>query len=260
MHDSFEVQAFGTDIRAAGSSSAACALLERCIFPSLPRQAGAGSPPDLTLWLEESAGRFELSAGDVSIGSASEAVRLAPEVVRVVDHTVIRRLDHLRAMHAAVVAFGEGALLLPGIAHAGKTTLVAELLRRGATYYSDEYALIDRQGRVHPYPQPLLLRNGRPEQIPVLPEECGSRMGSGPLPVRWIIGLVYNPEKAWKVSSVSQGETVVLLLQNTPHVWARTPDLPEMLSRTVAGAACFVGTRGEAAEAAEQILGLVEAQ
>lgn len=260
MHNSFEVQAFGTGIRAAGSSPAASALLERCIFPSLPRKAANGEAPHLALWLEEAAGKFELSAGDVSIGSATEAMRLAPEVVRVVDETVIRRLEDLRAMHAAVVAFGDRALLLPAATHSGKSSLAAELLRRGATYYSDEYALIDRQGRVHPYPRPLLLRDGRPEQIPVLPEECGSRAGIGPAPIRWIVGLRYLPGKAWHVSPVPQSEGVLLLLQNTPHVWARTPDLLETLSQAVAGAACFVGTRGEAAEAAEQILRLVEAQ
>lgn len=260
MHDSFEVQAFGTDIRAVGSSPAACALLERCIFPSLPRRAAAGKDPDLALWLEEAGGRFELSAGDISIGSAGEAVRLAPEVVRVVDETVIRRLDNLRAIHAAVVAFGDRALLLPGSAHTGKTTLTAELLRRGAIFYSDEYALIDREGLVHPYPQPLLPRNGRPEQSPVPPEEFGSHTGSGPLPIRWILGLIYRPETGWKVAPVSQSETVVLLLQNTPHVWARTPELPDILSQAVGSATCLIGTRGEAAAAADEILRLIEAE
>lgn len=258
MHNSFELRAFGTRIRAAASSSAAFTLLDRCIFPSLPRYAPDGEAPDLDLWLEESAGKFELSAAGVPIGSAAEPVRLAPELVRVVDETVIRRLNPVRAMHAAVVAFGDGALLLPASSHSGKSFLAAELLRRGAVYYSDEYALIDPQGQVHPYPRPLLVRNGTPEQKPVLPEECGSQAATAPAAVRWIIGLRYAPGNAWKIAPIPQSEGVLLLLQNTPHVWARTPDLPDTLRQAVAGAACFLGARGEASEAANQILSLVE--
>jgi hypothetical protein len=35
------------------------------------------------------------------------------------------------------------------LSYSGKTTLVSELIRAGATYYSDEYAVIDERGRVH---------------------------------------------------------------------------------------------------------------
>jgi hypothetical protein len=31
---------------------------------------------------------------------------------------------------------------------------VAELVRAGATYYSDEFAVLDSRGRVHPFPRP----------------------------------------------------------------------------------------------------------
>ena len=54
-------------------------------------------------------------------------------------------------VHAGVVAWRGRALVLPGTSFAGKTTLVAELVRAGAIYYSDEYAVLDEQGRVHPY-------------------------------------------------------------------------------------------------------------
>ena len=257
MFNSFAVQAFGTRIRAAGSSHEALALLERCIFPSFSRTSRENEEADLSLWLEQTGGRFELSAGGVAIASASEAARLAPAIVRVVDEAVIRQLKGLRALYAGVVAWNDRALLLPGPSHAGKTSLVAELLRRGATYYSDEYAVIDERGSVHPYPGPLLLRDERLDQIAVLPEECGSRAGTAPARVGWIIGLHYEPEKPWNVTAVPQSEGVLNLLQNTPHVWARTPDLLDKLQRVVETASCFSGSRGDTAAAAEEILQLV---
>ena len=48
---------------------------------------------------------------------------------------MIERLTTLRALHAGAVVWNQRALLLPGATHAGKSSLVAELLRRGATYF-----------------------------------------------------------------------------------------------------------------------------
>ncbi|MDX6558208.1 MAG: hypothetical protein QOF72_1257, partial [Blastocatellia bacterium] len=46
-------------------------------------------------------------------------------------------------VHAGVVGWNDRAILIPGLSHSGKTTLVDQLIRAGATYYSDEYAVID---------------------------------------------------------------------------------------------------------------------
>src|SRR5918997_1140655 len=61
-------------------------------------------------------------------------------------------------IHAGVVARGGRALILPGSSLSGKTTLVAALVRSGAAYYSDEFAVLDAEGRVHPYPKRLAMR------------------------------------------------------------------------------------------------------
>jgi hypothetical protein len=148
-------------------------------------------------------------------------------------------------------------LLLPGATHAGKSSLVAELLRRGATYFSDEYALIDPQGRVHPYPRPLLLRNGCPEQFPVLAGECNAPVGDAPAPVGWILSLDYQPARTWAIEAVPQSEGLLTLLRNTPHVLADLPDIVGSFQRAVAGATCYTGRRTEAKDAADEIFRLV---
>ena len=63
-------------------------------------------------------------------------------------------------LHAGVLEWKGKALVLPGISYSGKTTLVQELVRLGARFYSDEYAIIDTKGRVHPFPSPLSIREG----------------------------------------------------------------------------------------------------
>ena len=51
---------------------------------------------------------------------------------------------------AGVVGWENRAIVMPGASFAGKTTLVRAWLEAGATYYSDEFAVLDRAGRVHP--------------------------------------------------------------------------------------------------------------
>jgi hypothetical protein len=58
-------------------------------------------------------------------------------------------------VHAGVVSHHGKAMVMPAESFGGKTTLVTALVRAGAIYYSDEFAVIDRDGLVHPYAKPL---------------------------------------------------------------------------------------------------------
>jgi HprK-related kinase A len=63
-------------------------------------------------------------------------------------------------IHAAVVAKGEHAVLLPGSPGAGKSTLCAALVHQGWRLLSDEMALIDPQTcLVSPIPRPISIKN-----------------------------------------------------------------------------------------------------
>lgn len=254
----FEVQAFGCSIRAAAAERACRDVLDKSIFPSFARSAARGEP-DVLLRVEQSEERATLLVDDKVAATAADASALAAEVVRAVDEAVIGRLTGLRAVHAGAVAWAGRALLLPGGTHAGKSSLVAELLRRGATYYSDEYALIDGQGRLHAYPRPLLLRNGGPVQVAVAAQECNAPTGTAPAAVGWVVTLAYRPGCEWSVAAVPQSEGLLTLLRNTPHVLAESPEILGIFERAVAGARCYRGQRPDTAVAAEEILRLVAA-
>ena len=252
----FGVRAFGCNIRVETACLEARTILERYVLPSLPRVDSADQP-DMLVRVARVGEQLQLSVDDVVVASAGRAIDLVPALVRVVDEAVIQRLTGLRAVHAGTVVLGGRALLLPGASHAGKSSLVAELLRRGATYFSDEYALIDSEGRVHPYPRPLLLRNGCPEQFPVLAGECNAPVGDAPAPVGWILSLEYQPAGNWSVEAVPQSEGLLTLLRNTPHVLADSADMVGAFQRAVAGATCYAGRRTEAKDAADEIFRLV---
>jgi len=254
----FGVRAFGCHIAVETACLEAYSMLDRYIFPSLPRMAGdASGQPDITIRVVRTAEQFQLWVDPVMVASAANAIDLVPPLIRVVDDAVLRRLSGLRAVHAGAVSWGERALLLPGVPYAGKSSLVAELLRQGATYFSDEYALIDAEGRVHPYPRPLLLRNGSPLHHPVLPGECNATVGKAPASVGWILSLQYQPAGTWNIAAVPQSEALLTLFRNTPHVLADSPDMVGAFQRAVAGAECYAGHRTEAVHAVGQILQLV---
>lgn len=253
---SFGVHAFGCNLRLAASSAEAHAMLEQYVFPSLPRTASTGTP-DISIRVDRIASGFQLSVDDAAMASAAQPVDLVPDLIRALDDAVIQRLTTLRAVHAGTVLWEGRALLLPGMSHAGKSSLVSHLLRRGAVYLSDEYALIDSQGYVHPYPRPLLVRNGCTEQFPVLAGEYNASVGETPAPVGCIFALRYHSTGGWNIKPITQGEALLTLLRNTPHVLAESPNLVETFQRAVSGAACYVGTRGEAAHAADRILQLM---
>lgn len=87
---------------------------------------------------------------------------------------VAERAPELVFLHAGVVGIGGRALVLPGPSFAGKTTLVAALVRAGAVYLSDEYAVLDSLGRVHPYARQLQMRlPGQAQQRGIDPAELG---------------------------------------------------------------------------------------
>jgi hypothetical protein len=239
----FEVRAFGCDIQVEAPCPETYATLDRYVFPSMPRMVRRSEQPHLLIRMVRVADQIQLLADDVTVASARTADSLVPDLIRVLDDAVIQRLSELRAVHAGAVLWNGRALLLPGPTHSGKSSLVAELLKRGATYFSDEYALIDSEGRAHPYPRPLLLRNGCPDQLPMLPSEWNAPVGDTPAPIGWILSLAYQPSYAWTVAPISQSEALLILLQNTPHVLAKSPDLVEVFQRAVARSAWSAAQR-----------------
>src|ERR1044072_5017301 len=128
-------------------------------------------------------------------------------------------------VHAGVVAWNGKAILLPGSSFSGKSTLVAKLLRAGATYYSDEYAVIHERGRAHPPPRELRIRSLEsvwPQRINAT--EFGSQIGSKPLPVGLIVSTRFKEGARCRPRDLSHGKAVLELLANT--VSARSQ--PEM--------------------------------
>ena len=158
-------------------------------------------------------------------------------------------------VHAGAVGWKGRAILVPGRSFSGKTSLVKELVRAGATYYSDEYAVLDGKGRLHPYPQPLALRTSdshKQKKCPV--EELGGETGTKPLAVGLVLVSRYKAGARWRPAQLSAGQAVLELLANTVPARRKPEVVLPTLQKAAAEAVVWKGNRGEAEETARLIL------
>lgn len=158
-------------------------------------------------------------------------------------------------VHAGVVGWRGRAIIIPGRSFSGKTTLVAELVRAGATYYSDEYAVLDEKGFVHPFSKPLSLRlQGGSEQTDFTVEELGGHAGVRPLPVGLVLLSGFKEGARWRPKRISAGQGALALLSNTVSARRAPEKALVALQQAVAGAKVLKGTRGEASQIVGSIL------
>src|SRR4051812_20838647 len=127
-------------------------------------------------------GVYRVLTGEKSVSGSSD-LQIALEVLdsRLRSYIALHAPNHI-FLHAGVVASAGRALLLPGRSFSGKTTLVTELMRAGATYYSDEFAVLDADGLVHPYPKPLSIRSGGYSQVEHTVDSLGGTAGDTAAP------------------------------------------------------------------------------
>lgn len=161
--------------------------------------------------------------------------------------------------HAGVVGWRGRALIFPGRTFSGKSTLVAALVKAGATYYSDEYAVFDSQGRVHPYPRALSLRDDSGKGVgSYSAEELGGAAGSRPLRVGLVVMTEYKPGASWRPRALSRGQAALALLANTVSARFQPRIALATLKKAVSRAPVLIGARGEVEEVVERMLSELE--
>jgi hypothetical protein len=161
-------------------------------------------------------------------------------------------------VHAGVVGWRGRAVLIPGSSHSGKTSLVAALLEAGATYYSDEFAVLDEHGRVHPYPRPLRVRDTDDLGRRVPAEAFGARSGRGSLPVGLVASTRYDAQGRWRPRRLSRGEAVLELMSHTVPARFRPRQVLSVLRRVALRATALKGPRGDARTMAASLLAALE--
>ena len=169
--------------------------------------------------------------------------RLCPRLeldlaVRARDHTFV---------HAGVVAWRGAAILVPGVSGTGKTTLVAELVRRGAQYYSDDWAVLDQAGTVHAFP--CARRTGPEAPREPLP----------PLPVGLVVATVFRPGSTWEPTILRGARARLPIVDNTVVVRERPGRALRVAASLPPELATLESPRPDAAAVAPAILEFADA-
>jgi hypothetical protein len=158
-------------------------------------------------------------------------------------------------VHAGAVEHEGRAIIFPGYSFAGKTTLTEAFVRAGATYYSDEFAVLDGDGLLHPYPKPLSIRVGSESLQSDHPvESMDGAVGVGAIPLGVVLVTYYKPGTEWAPRELSPGEAALALLSHTVTAQTRPDEALRAISRAVGNAVTLEGERGEAVELVDELL------
>jgi hypothetical protein len=169
------------------------------------------------------------------------------------------RAENRIFVHAGVVAHEGRGIVIPGRSFAGKTSLVLALVQAGALYYSDEFAVLDEQGLVHPYAKPVSVRGEDDIQSDHDIERFGGIAGAEPLEVGTVVFTEYRPGAEWNPAELSPGRGALSMFANTLAALKRSEEAMRTITLAVDGALLLEGERGEASEMAQPLLERISA-
>ena len=208
---------------------------------------------------QEGTDTYSLYDGECLVLSTGDLAVALKQLSRELDAVVALEASPWVFVHAGVVGWQAGAIVIPGRSMTGKTSLVAALVKAGATYYSDEYAVFDRQGYVHAFPKPLHFRTGQrgePEKISA--EQLGGRIGTTALPVTLLVSTCYEAQARWRPELIEPGQAVLRLFDNTVDALRRPEGAIEIFARAVSGCAAISGPRPSSEQVAPLLLALCD--
>lgn len=145
--------------------------------------------------------------------------------------------------------------MIPGRSHSGKSTLVSALIEAGGSLLSDEFAVLDDRGRVHPYPRPIGLRQA-PGATPRRcdPGHLAGRIEARPLPIGLVAVTRYAEGARWQPEMLSPGLALLELMDNTVAARAYPARSLDHLMKGLRSATALSSARGEAGVTARALL------
>ena len=254
-------EAYGLRIGVRTNDADVAERLDSCLPPNSTRIDGPFVDYLLSLRVGKPSGDGRAKFFHLLYAGLTRVARslVLDEVVRRVENEVDLYVgEHAKDrvfVHAGVVGWQGKAIVLPGHSFSGKSTLVSELLRAGATFYSDEFAVLDDRGYVHPYPRPVSMRTQEGQfDRDVPPAEYGAAVGTEPLPVGLVALAAYQPGARWQPRELRPARSIVELIQNSLPMMAYPQRTLAALENAVRDARHVKGVRGEAAETAAALL------
>ncbi len=204
---------------------------------------------------ESQDGTYEFtSVGEYTTGSGGvrETLELFVRILRI---KVSQFAKNWVFVHAGVVSWGGKAIIIPGDSGSGKTTLVAECIKRGALYFSDEYAVLSADGLVHPFARALSITNGgrkwSEDGVPV--EELGGRAATEPAEIGAVVITGYEAGAEWNPEWLTAGNGIIEVIPHTIPMTINADFSLQVLKSALSRAIILKGVRGEASDLAIEL-------
>ncbi len=231
------------------TAPAALCSIARDLLGGAATLVDGGSEPALRFRHEHDADgchHFVRSDGTTATGNDPYSA-----VATLVDHlhtAVANRSTVGVFVHAGVFAFDDRLVVVPGRSHAGKSSLVAAAVERGATYFSDEYAIVDPSGRVHPYARPIALRTPSGPRHINIGHDVGGTVGSHPCVAAVVLVTEYRAGARWEPTTLTGASAALPIIANTVHARRQAKSTIAAAAALVETAVVLSGPRGEATD------------
>ena len=248
---SIAFEAFGVRVRVTGDTQAVIERVRATLPPGARLCDSSGAEVSFAV-LAQDDDTYRVMRGRSAVSSGLE-LELALKLLETELHMYVglHAPDSI-FVHAGVVAHRGKTIVIPGLSFSGKSTLVSELVRAGAAYYSDEFAVLDQRGLVHPYPTALSLRNGSgPNGADSAPL---GRPDDPPLAIGAVVFTTYRADAQWEPNRLSPGRGALAMLANTLAALERSQEAVRAITSALDGAIILEGERGEARQLSPQLL------
>jgi Rps23 Pro-64 3,4-dihydroxylase Tpa1-like proline 4-hydroxylase len=253
---------YGVEIRIRDATGAAlCQHLRETLPPEFISPSEPGS--DVVSYVVTAGAvvaadqtEYRITRDEVEVLTATTEEDVFRWLCQDIDNTVAQRSHQMLFVHAGVVGWRGLAIVIPGRSHTGKSTLVAELVLRGAVYYSDEFAVLDDTGKVHPYRRTPVLRDERrqSQDLRLMREDDPTE----PLPIGVILFGSYQPGTTWRPNIIRGAQTVLPLIDGTVLARQESARMLRIAARVAPRAVTLQGPRSEATEVAARLLDLMD--
>jgi hypothetical protein len=203
--------------------------------------------------MTESGVSYLLRADGRPLVRSSEALDIADAFENDLKWLVSERSPRRVFLRAGVVGWRDRAIVIPGGSGTGKSTLVRALVALGATYFSDDYAVLEGN-LVQPYParQPNFPSPGNALSY-WLDEFATSRVAK-PVPVGLVLFAPYQPGAVFKPKLISRGKALLGMFKHAVAARRNPEQVLRALETVSRRCNALEGVRGDARSVATYLL------
>lgn len=156
-------------------------------------------------------------------------------------------------LRAGVVGWRDRAIVIPGGRGTGKSLLVRALVSAGASFFSDDYAVLDGN-LVQPYPCRLPIWAASGHALSCWLDDVGDARSRKPVPVGIVLFAPYQPGATFRPKLISRGKALLGMFKHAVAAQRNPVQVLRVLETVTRRCNALEGVRGDARAAASHLL------